>query len=35
MSQVGADVVIDDLAGNTRKLKNVSLDDLDIEDFLF
>jgi Laminin B (Domain IV)/RTX calcium-binding nonapeptide repeat (4 copies) len=35
MSQVGADVVIDDLAGNTITLLNVTLGDLDAVDFIF
>lgn len=35
MSQIGADVVIDDLAGNTLTLQNVSLGDLDKGDFIF
>ena len=35
MSQVGSDVVIDDLAGNTITLENVSLGDLDATDFIF
>ncbi len=35
MSQVGADVVIDDLAGNTITLTKVVLGDLDAVDFIF
>ncbi|MCP5037506.1 MAG: hypothetical protein GY945_07900 [Rhodobacteraceae bacterium] len=35
MNQVGADVVIDDLAGNTITLTGVNLADLDEDDFLF
>lgn len=35
MSQAGADVVIDDLDGNTLTLAGVSLSDLDKDDFMF
>jgi serralysin len=35
MTQVGADVVIDDFAGNTITLEGVSLGDLDTADFVF
>ncbi|PCH69076.1 MAG: hypothetical protein COC12_09485 [Rhodobacteraceae bacterium] len=35
MTQVGADVVIDDLAGNTITLANVLLGDMDAVDFIF
>ena len=35
LSQVGADVLIDDGAGNTMLLLNVALADLDASDFLF
>ena len=35
MAQVGSDVVIDDLAGNTITLENVNLDDLGTNDFVF
>lgn len=35
ISQVGNDVVIDDLAGNTIRLSNVDLSDLDANDFIF
>ncbi|MGV6847951.1 MAG: M10 family metallopeptidase C-terminal domain-containing protein [Marinibacterium sp.] len=35
LSQVGLDVLVDDLAGNTITLLNVNLGDLDQTDFLF
>jgi hypothetical protein len=35
MTQVGSDVVIDDFAGNTITLLNVSLGDLNGVDFVF
>ena len=35
MSQVGSDVVISDLAGNTITLSGVTLGDLDANDFIF
>ncbi|PPB79351.1 hypothetical protein LV82_02978, partial [Albidovulum inexpectatum] len=35
IAQVGADVVIDDLAGNTITLTGVSLANLDASDFVF
>ncbi|MCB1418005.1 MAG: hypothetical protein KDJ74_02965, partial [Notoacmeibacter sp.] len=35
MYQSGADVIIDDLAGNTITLKNVIIGDLDASDFIF
>ncbi|MEM0899248.1 MAG: calcium-binding protein [Pseudomonadota bacterium] len=35
MSQVGSNVVIDDLGGNTITLQNVNIADLDASDFIF